>query len=582
MFDQAGQKISTVQKASTGIAGLDAMMYGGLPRGRVTLVEGGAGAGKTVLALQSLVHAARDLNEASIFVAFEEPVAQIAVNAGSFGWVLSLAQRKKLFFLDAQPNYNVIQSGDFDLGGMLAALDAKIDQLRARRIVFDAVDVVLSMLGDSAAERRELYRLRDWILARQLTTVITSKASPGSSSENHRAFLQFLADCAVTLEHRVELGISQRSCRVLKYRGSAFNENEAPYVIGPTGMEVSWVSRTEERRPVVTDERVSSGVSRLDAMLGGGFFRSAVVLVTGTPGTAKTTLSGAFAEAACARGEPTLFVSFDSYAEEVVRNLASVGIRLDRHLGSRRRPGLLNISYARALNGSAESHLLQIQSLARSHGARCVVVDPVSALSKSGNADFAQSVARRLIDWAKSSGITLFCTSLLHDGTKDTEVSELQISTIADTWLELSYVVRAGERNRCLTIIKSRGTSHSNQVRELVLTADGVTLTDAYSVGGEPLLGTLRWEHERAEEMSEQQASRTERLDHIRFQSEEASLIAQSIALQRQIQTKQAEAKAHAEDAAARRETIALERAERRARRGADGPPVRPRKTAVA
>jgi circadian clock protein KaiC len=582
MVEYDGKKVHAVTKAATGIIGLDAMMHGGLPRGRLTLIEGGAGAGKTVLALQSLVNAARDLNEPSIFVAFEEPVSQIAVNAESFGWELSSAQRKKLYFLDAQPNYNVIQSGDFDLGGMLAALDAKIDQMRARRIVFDAVDVVLSMLGDSASERRELYRLRDWILARQLTTLITSKSSAGAENEKHRAFLQFLADCAVTLEHRVELGISQRSCRVLKYRGSGFNENEAPYVIGPRGLEVSWVSRIEDRRPVVTNERVSSGVGRLDAMLGGGFFRSAVVLVTGTPGTAKTTLSGAFAEAACARGEPTLFVSFDSYAEEVVRNLASVGIRLDRFLGSRRRPGLLNISYARALNGSAESHFLQIQSLARSLGARCVVVDPVSALSKTGNADFAQSVARRLIDWAKSAGITLFCTSLLNDGATDGELTELQISTIADTWLELSYVVRAGERNRCLTIIKSRGTSHSNQVRELVLTGEGVTLTDAYSVGGEPLLGTLRWEHERAEEMSQQQAERSERLEHIRFKSEEASLIAQSIALQRLIETKQAEALAHAQDAAARRETLTLERSERRARRGADGIPVPPKKAASA
>jgi circadian clock protein KaiC len=263
-------------------------------------------------------------------------------------------------------------------------------------------------------------------------------------------------------------------------------------------------------------------------------------------------------------------VTFDSHHDEVVRNLRSVGIRLDRHLTRGRRPGPLSFVFARALEGSAETHLLEIQAQARRHGARCVIIDPVSALAHGRNEPLAQSIARRLIDWSKSQGITLFCTSLLDETSRDHEGSAIQISTIADTWVHLSYVVRAGERNRCLTIVKSRGTAHSNQVRELVLSHGGVTLADAYTAGGEPLLGTLRWEHEHAEIAAQRAAERTEVLEHHKLASEEAILHAQLVALQKQLEAKQVEAKLGAELAAARRTAIVVERNERRVRRGAD------------
>jgi len=226
-------------------------------------------------------------------------------------------------------------------------------------------------------------------------------------------------------------------------------------------------------------------------MLGGGYYRGASVLITGFPGTAKTTLSGAFAEAACRRGERTMFISFDSDSAEVIRNLTSVGIRLDRYVKN----GCLRMISARTITGSAELFLARLKTLANEHGARCVVIDPLSILSKSGNELTAHSVAERLIDWSKAGGITLVCTGLLDEASMEGS-SSLQISKIADTWIHLNYLVQAGERNRGMSIIKSRGMGHSNQVRELILSDAGVTVTDTYTAGGEVLMGTLRWEKE--------------------------------------------------------------------------------------
>ena len=288
-------------KAPTGIIGFDEITGGGLPRGRTTLLLGGPGSGKTLFALQFLVHGAQHCNEPGIFVAFEETPTRIVANAESFGWKLAELRRKKLYFLDAQPAPDLIQSGNFDLGGLLAALDAQIEKMGARRIVFDAVDVICALLPDPAAKRREIYRLHQWLLARELSGIMTLKAGgDGSvaSSQHFFGFTQFMVDCSVILNHSVVLGVSQRNLRVQKYRGSRFDENESPFLIGKSGLEVA-VTRTTGRMDInVTNERVSSGVERLDTMLGGGYYRAASVLITGFPGTAKTTLSGAFAEAA--------------------------------------------------------------------------------------------------------------------------------------------------------------------------------------------------------------------------------------------------------------------------------------------
>ena len=533
--------VNVPTKAPTGIAGFDEITGGGLPRGRTTLLVGGPGSGKTVLALQFLVHGAQDCMEPGIFVAFEESSQRIAANAESFGWNLAALQKKKLYFMDAQPLSDLIQSGDFDLSGMLAALEAQTRAMGARRIVFDALDVILALLPDPATRRREIYRLHEWLLAKELTAIITAKSGGDEASaviHEPFGFMQFMVDCAVILNHSVALGVSHRDLRVQKYRGSAFDENESPFLIGKSGLEVA-VARTPARVDAkVSSERVSSGVERLDTMLGGGYYRGASILITGFSGTAKTTLSGAFAEAACRRGERTLFVSFDSDCNEVIRNLASVGIGLDRYIED----GSLRMISARSIAGSAETYLVRIKTIAKEHGARCLVIDPVSTWYKSSNDLTAQSVADRLIDWSKGDGITLVCTSLLDEMSNRAEIgSPLQISALADTWIHLNYLMQAGERNRGLSIVKSRGTAHSNQVRELILSDAGVTLTDTYTAGGEVLMGTLRWEKERAERVAAEAADAAAKLKRVRLDAEEAELEVRVKSLQTELVAKQVE-----------------------------------------
>ena len=528
-------------KATTGIIGFDEITGGGLPSGRTTLLLGGPGSGKTIFALQFLAYGASALDDGAIFVAFEEAPDRLVKNFEGFGWDLPQLREEKLFFLDARPTPGLIQSGDFDLTGMLAALEAKVRQMKARRIVFDAVDIVLALLPNDSARRREIYRLHEWLLKNALTALITAKADGDASNalaQNTYSFMQFMVDCSVVLSHRVMLGVSQRNLRVQKFRGSSFSEDEAPFVIGHNGFNVA-IARTLGRIDAdVSAERVSSGVKRLDTMLGGGYYRGASVLITGFPGTAKTTLSGAFAEAACKRGEKTVFVSFDSDGTEVIRNLTSVGIHLDRFV----KKGTLKMVSARTITGSAETLLVRIKALAEMHQARCLIIDPVSTLSKAGNELTAHGVAERLIDWTKADGITLVCTSLLDEmASQANGGTPLQISTLADTWIHLNYLVQAGERNRGMSIIKSRGTAHSNQVRELILSNSGVTLADIYTAGGEVLMGTLRWEKESAERVANEVAAVAGKLKRVSLDAEEAVLEVRAKSLQTELVAKQVE-----------------------------------------
>jgi circadian clock protein KaiC len=520
-------------KALTGVPGFDALTDGGLPQGRATLLAGNAGSGKTVFALQTLVNAARDRGEPGIFVAFEEDSKRILANAQTFGWDLPSLQRKKLFFLDAQPDYDTVLSGQLDLGGMLAALGAKVDEMGARWIAFDAIDVVFALMGDSAHVRREIYRLNDWLIGRGLTALISAKANAGGDTGTPRIldFMQFMVDCLIILGHDLVEGTSQRNLRIVKFRGSAFEENAIPFLIGPSGIETAYATRVARPALPATHERVSSGIERLDVMLGGGFFRGGSILMTGGPGTAKTTLCGAFAEAACRRGEKTLFVSFDSRIDEMIRDLGSVGIGLDAWVKS----GMLHMISARAISGSAETHLMRIRNAARKHGARCVVIDPLSALSKFGNRASSLGVAERLIDWAKNDGVTLMCTSLPDETIPNNDATPLQISTIADTWINLTYFARGGERNRALSILKSRGTDHSNQVREMILSGAGVALADVYTADGEVLMGTMRWSKERDERLSSERDAADNRLRRLGLEAEAAELEARLLMLKREI-----------------------------------------------
>jgi circadian clock protein KaiC len=479
-------------KIATGIQGFDELSHGGLPRNRTSLLAGGPGSGKTVFALQSLVNAAQRRDEPGIFVAFEERPQQIIANAAGFKWDLPALLKRKLFFMDANLSPDVVQSGEFDLRGMLAMLKAKKEEIGAKWIVFDGIDVLLTLLQNPKSEMREIYRIRDWLAENEVEAAIFTAKIDGHGSEiANYGFLQFMVDCVIEFESRLDCGVALHRIRVTKYRGSAFARGEYPVSFDAGGMEIAGPEPTEIQQ-VASSERVSAGFERLDTMLGGGLFRGSSTLITGVPGTSKTTLSGKFTEAACRRGERTLFVSFDEGADRIVRNLTSVGIQLKPHLKS----GVLKMYSGRTESIAAEDHLVKLKALISEHRPRCMVIDPLSAIAKAGGLAAARSVANRFIYTAKDQKITVVVTAINEGDEPETEATDLQISTIADTWIHLSYLIRGGERNRALTIIKSRGTAHSNQVRELILSDAGPMLADVFTAGGEVLMGTLRWEKE--------------------------------------------------------------------------------------
>jgi circadian clock protein KaiC len=478
-------------KIATGIQGFDELSRGGLPRNRISLLKGGPGSGKTVFALQSLVNAVRQRDEPGIFVAFEERPQQIIDNAVGFKWELPALLKKKLFFMDANLSPEAVQSGEFDLRGMLAMLKAKKEEIGARWIVFDGIDVLLTLLQNPKSEMREIYRIRDWLAENAVDAAIITAKIDGRGADANYDFMQFMVDCVIGFESRLESGVAVHRIQVTKYRGSAFDRGEYPVSFGPGGMEIAGPEPTEIQQ-VASGERVSAGFERLDTMLGGGLFRGSSTLITGVPGTSKTTLSGKFVEAACRRGERALFVSFDEGADRIVRNLTSVGIQLRPYLKS----GVLRMYSGRTESIAAEDHLIKLKALIEEHRPLCMVIDPLSAIVKAGGLAAARSVANRFVYTAKERKITVLVTAINEGDEPETEATDLQISTIADTWIHLSYLIRGGERNRALTIIKSRGTAHSNQVRELILTDAGPILADVYTAGGEVLMGTLRWEKE--------------------------------------------------------------------------------------
>jgi circadian clock protein KaiC len=535
-------------KIATGIPGFDELSHGGLPRYRTSLLRGGPGSGKTVFALQSLVNAVRRRQEPGIFVAFEENTRQIIANAASFDWGLSALARNKLFFLDAKLSPDVVKSGEFDLSGMLAILKAKKEEMGAKWIVFDGIDVLLTLLQDPVSEMREIYRIRDWLADNEVNAaIITAKIDRDGSEVVNYGFLQFMVDCVIRFERRLEQGVALHRLEITKYRGSDFVAGEYPVSFGPSGMEVG-APEPSEIRQVASSERVSAGFERLDTMLGGGLFRGSSTLITGVPGTSKTTLAGKFVEAACRRGERTLFVSFDEGADRIVRNLTSVGIQLKTHVKS----GLLRMYSGRTESIGAEDHLVKLKALIRDHRPRCMVIDPLSAIAKAGSLAAARAVANRFIYMAKDEKITVMVTAINEGDEPETEATDLQISTIADTWIHLSYLIRSGERNRALTIIKSRGSWHSNQVRELVLTNAGPLLADVYTAGGEVLMGTLRWEKE-GEEKAKTIQRRAE-FDHKRheLQVAEAGTRAQIKVLQQDLERQRLELQMYSSDNEAR------------------------------
>jgi circadian clock protein KaiC len=557
-----------LQKSLTGIKGFDEISLGGLPRNRTTLVMGGPGTGKSVFALQSLVGAASKHKQPGIFVAFEENIDAIFANAAAFDWRLQALARNRLFFMNAQLSPAFVATGDFDLGGMLAMLEAKQLEIGAQWVVFDGIDVLLSLLRTPRAKMREIYRLRDWLTRRELTSIITTKIDTegtGTDVANY-GFMQFMVDCVVRFDRRMEQGIPVRRLEISKYRGSSFAPGEFPLSFGPHGMAVASPGAADIAQEAST-ERVSTGFAGLDEMLGGGLFRGSSTLITGAPGTSKTTLAGLFTESACRRGERALFVSFDEGGERVRRNLKSVGIQLDPHMKS----GLLQMYSGRTDTINPEEHLIRIATLIAEHKPRCMVIDPLSAISRTGALSSARAIGNRLIYKLRDHHITAVITALVEGKDASAEATELQISTIADNWIQLSYLVCGGERNRALTIVKSRGTRHSNQVRELVLSDAGLALSDVYSSGGDVLMGTLRWEKE-AEERARAVIRETESsLKRRELQFAEADTSARIAALQLDLERQRAALELNKKTDTARHVSSGEQLTELRRLRGGNG-----------
>jgi len=520
-----------------------------------------------VLALQTLVNGARRFDEPGIFVAFEEGFQQVVANAASFGWEIPSLVRKRgrrsprLAFVDGRLSPGAVQAGTFDLSGLLAAVEFRAKEIGAKRIVFDGIDVLLVMLNDPRVERGEMCRIHDLLERAGVAGVVTMSTA---GLEPPRSFMPSLADCIIQLTHRLAERASIRGFRVVKYRGSAFIANEFPFAIASQGIEVADFGTRPKYR--VFTERVSSGIPRLDHMLAGGYFRGSTVLVTGMPGTAKTTLAGAFVAAACARGERALYIALDEQPAEILRNLASVSIRLERYVRSR----LLEIYADHPQATSPEEQFVLMRQRIRAHRPSTLVIDPISAAIRMGGQQTALGVAERLLAMAKSEGITTLWTSLYQGSEEAMETTPLHVSTVADAWIHLSYRPGRGERNRSLTVIKSRGTGHSHQVRELLLDDQGVDLADVYTVGGEALMGTARWEGERAEAATQRDVEEEEMRKRRELESLAAEIRAQAEVLERRRESLAAEMRLLDQNVTRRQRNESGRQREVRARRGGE------------
>jgi circadian clock protein KaiC len=459
-------------KARTGIDGLDEVTGGGLPKGRTTLVCGSPGCGKTLLAMEFLVHGALQYGEPGVCLEFEEATEKLAANVRSLGLDLSeLAKRKKLLVDHVRIERNEIEeTGEYNLDGLFIRLSHAVDAIKAKRVVLDSIESLFAGLSDAAILRAELRRLFRWLDDRKLTAIVTAERGNNGTITRH-GLEEYLADCVILLDHRVNEQISTRRLRVVKYRGSAHGTDEYPYMIDDDGLSVLPITSLAltHKAPAT---RVSTGVASLDEMLGGkGFFRGSSVLVSGTSGTGKSSISAEFASAACARGEKCLYFSFEESPDQIVRNMRSVGIDFKPWI----QKGLLHFHAVRPTSTGLEGHLAGMQKLVKRLGPRVVVVDPITSIVSVSGIYGVKSMLTRLVDFLKVQQITSMFTNLTFERNRE-EGSEEGISSLMDTWIVLWDGERNGQRTRGLCVVKSRGMAHSREFRELVVSDKGVAL----------------------------------------------------------------------------------------------------------
>ncbi len=467
---QTKKGLKLLSKAPTGIPGMDEITGGGLPQGRPTLVAGGAGCGKTLFAMEFLVNGAIQYDEPGVFVSFEENADELAQNVASLGFDLKkLSKQQKLIIDHVRVERSEIEeTGDYDLEGLFIRLGHAIDSIGAKRVVLDTIEVLFSALSNQGILRAELQRLFRWLKDKGVSAVITAERGEGTMTRF--GLEEYVADCVILLDHRVNEQMSTRRLRIVKYRGTLHGTNEYPFLITKNGISVLPITSLgldHEAPP----GRVSTGIKELDDMLGGkGYYRGSSILLSGTAGTGKSSLAAAFVDAACRRGEHCLYFAFEESANQILRNMQSIGIDLAPHV----KKGLLTFHVARPTLYGLEMHLVTMHDLIQHHKPEIVVLDPITDFFAVGSNVEVKAAITRIIDFLKTRQVTSLFISYTEEGTPNESV--VGVSSLIDTWISLRNLENRGERQRGLFIMKSRGMAHSNQIRSFQLTDEGIKI----------------------------------------------------------------------------------------------------------
>lgn len=488
-MEMTPQGIGALPKSPTGIKGFDEITFGGLPKGRPSLVTGGAGSGKTLFAMEFLIRGALEFGEPGVFVSFEESEGDLIANFASLGFDLGQMQADKKLSLDYVhiDRSEIEETGDYNLEGLFVRLGFAIDAVGAKRIVLDTLEALFSGFANQFILRSEIRRLFRWLKDRGVTAVITAERSTTVGGLTRHGLEEYVSDCVIALDHRVNDQISTRRLRVVKYRGSTHGTNEYPFLLDQGGISVLPITSVGLDYKV-SSERISTGVPRLDAMFGGqGYYRGSSVLISGTAGTGKTSIAAQFVSSACGHGEKCLFFAFEESNSQIMRNMRSLGIDLAPH----QKNGLLRFETVRPTSFGLEMHLAKMLKNISEFNPSVVVVDPISNMISVGSGDDVKVALMRLVDMLKARLTTSLFTSLLHAG-RDPVDEHVGVSSLVDTWMLLRELENGGESNRILNIVKSRGMAHSNQVREFFLTDQGIELVDIYTGPAGVLTGSAR------------------------------------------------------------------------------------------
>ncbi len=481
------QPMHQLPKTPTGITGLDEITMGGLPTGRPTLVCGSAGCGKTLMSIEFIVRGAIEFNEPGVFIAFEEKAEELATNVASLGFDLNELQQQKKIKIDYihVDRSEIEETGEYDLEGLFIRLNYAIDSIGAKRVVLDTIESLFSGLTNQSILRAELRRLFQWLKNKGVTAIITGER--GEKTLTRQGLEEYVSDCVILLDHRIINQISTRRLRVVKYRGTTHGTNEYPFLIDEDGISVLPVTSLKLDKPVSSD-RFPSGIPALDKMLSkGGFFRGSSILVSGTAGTGKTSMAASFCNEACLRGEKCLFFAFEESPAQIIRNMRSIGIDLQKHVDK----GLLKFYASRPTLHGLEMHLVAIHKAIKNFKPDMVVVDPITNLITIGSVSDVKSMLVRLIDFLQEEQISVIFTALTLNLVVNEQTDE-GVSSLVDAWLLIRDIELNGERNRGLYIMKSRGMKHSNQVREFVISDDGLDLIDVYIGPDGILTGSAR------------------------------------------------------------------------------------------